>query len=455
MAQMGSSDRSLSLIETAALSIALIGPSLVLAANGQAIALAVAQPIWLIFAVGMLGIGTVGHAFTRLLPLTNGPGSAYLAVQATLGSGIGRLAGVALLGAYLGFSLATPAAILSFSEAIYPPPSAGYSMAFKLSLMTIVMVLAALIVTRPNATIMRILLIVEVCGILLIAVLGIAIVMQPSFADMAGTMGKAAAVFDAGGFHLLDGVVVAFFSWAGFESCMTLAGSSKNPARDMPRALAISVIASGIVFIFMFALIEWGFDGKLGGRAALAGSANALADLGVAYMGSWSAMGFGIVALCSAFACLIAAITAAGSIGSSLLSRSETGGSLRALGIVIVIWGIEMLLIAVQPLIPVIPQAAIGLYGIFGGGGAVCIMLAYLLVLAGCIAALWTGKVHGSRIELLIPIIGLAFISFALLSTLSLSGGAAASSFIAIAFCVIGYALFALRSPSKPMETFA
>lgn len=120
MAASPTPSRDLSLIEIAALSIALIGPSLVLAANAQSIPASVTQPIWLIFLVGLIGVGTVGHAFIRLLPLTDGPGSAYRAVQVTLGALPGLLAGVALLGAYLGFALATPAAILSFAGSVFP-----------------------------------------------------------------------------------------------------------------------------------------------------------------------------------------------------------------------------------------------------------------------------------------------------------------------------------------------
>jgi hypothetical protein len=444
----GQTTRSLNLVEMAALSIALIGPSLVLAANAQSIPAAVTQPIWLIFLIGMVGIATVGHAFVRLLPLTDGPGSAYLAVQATLGRVPGLLAGVALLGAYLGFSLATPAAIVSFTEAVYAPPVGGYGTGFKLVLMTMVMAAAALIVTRPSSTIMRILLLVEGLGILLILVLGACIAVAPG--GVAAPVASAPA--SGGGMHLLDGVVVAFFSWAGFESCMTLAGSSRNPKRDMPAALGLSVVSSGLLFVVMFALIELGFARMLGGRAALAGSANALVDLGRVYLGAWSITGFGLAALCSAFACLVAAATSAGAIFGSLVGRMQEADSHRlALCVIALVWVIECAMIVLQPHVAGLPTQAIGLYALFGGSGAVCIMLAYLLVLAGSGIAIATGRVQAARAEMLISLAGLAFILFALASTISLAGSAAASTIIAAAFCALGLAGFLLsRRHSQP-----
>ncbi|WP_068087713.1 APC family permease [Novosphingobium rosa] len=439
MAATPAPTRDLSLIEIAALSIALIGPSLVLAANAQAIPAGVTQPIWLIFLVGLVGIATVGHAFIRLLPLTDGPGSAYRAVQVTLGAAPGRLAGVALLGAYLGFSLATPAAILSFAASVFP--AAVETAVGKLICLSLAMGAAALIVTRPNATIMRTLLLVEGGGIVLILVLGAAI----------GLRGEAALTPSplpaAGTSHLLDGVVVAFFSWAGFESCMTLADSSRNPARDMPRALIISILGSGLFFVAMFAAIESGFAHLPGGRSALASSANALSDLGAAYLGPWAARGFGVVAICSAFACAIAAITASGAMWSSLTATRRDPHRM-ALKLVIAVWALESLLILAQPLVPAIPASPIALYGLFGSSGAVCIMLAYLLVLSGFAVALARRHLSLPRAEIIVPICGIAFLLFALASTVSFAGDAALPSWLALLFSGLCFAGLSLRNPA-------
>jgi amino acid transporter len=428
------SDRPLSIIETIALSLALIGPTLVLAANGQTIALTVRQPLWLVFAIGLLGIGSVGHAFARLVPLTNGPGSAFVAVQATLGLWPGRLAGVSLLGAYLGFSLATPAAILSFLDTV-GRPIIGVAVLPRIIAVSGTLALAGFLTTRPNTTIMRTLLVVEGVGIALIILLAVAVLQSPVLAPRPMMMPASAP---AGMLHLLDGVVVAFFSWAGFESCMTLAGNSRNPRREMPIALALSVLVSGALFIAMFAVIEHGFASRLGGRAALAVSENALSDLGRIYLGAWSGAAFGVAAICSAFACLVAAITAAGSILGSLYIKDRPLPSRRVpILIAASVWVVQCLVSLPGPLAAIMPTSAIGLYGLFGGAGAICVMIAYFLVLAGNIRAIATGAVNAARWELLIPLAGLTFIIFALFGVVTSSGPAAFSTLLAICFCTV------------------
>lgn len=439
--------RSLSLIETIALSLALIGPTLVLAANGQSIALTVGQPLWLVFAIGLIGIGTVGHAFARLIPLTDGPGSAFVAVQATLGLWPGRLAGVALLGAYLGFSLATPAAILSFLDTV-DGPMIGTATTPRIIAVSLTLALAAFLTTRPNATIMRTLLVVEGAGIILIAVVAFAVLDAPVIASQ--SIASPVVSGPTGILHLLDGVVVAFFSWAGFESCMTLAGNSRNPRREMPIALALSVLVSGALFVIMFAVIEHGFAARIGGRTALAGSENALADLGRAYLGAWSVSGFGIAALCSAFACLVAAITAAGSILGSLYAPDRAGTGKRIpLAIAAGVWVIQCLLACPTPITAVVPTSAIGIYGLFGGAGAICVMVAYLLVLAGSLKAIATRVVPAFGWEAAIPLAGLAFIVFALFGAVTSSGPAALSTAIAGTFCLIALLILLIQRSAR------
>jgi hypothetical protein len=171
----------------------------------------------------------------------------------------------------------------------------------------------------------------------------------------------------------------------------------------------------------------------------LALSQNALSDLGVAYIGRWCGVGFGVAALCSAFACLVAAVTASSSILRSLTpNRPPRSGSALPLLISGAVWALECLLAVAKPFPQFLPETPIALYGFFGAAGAVCIMIAYLLVLAGCVRALVTRQVAAGSWELVVPLVGLAFIALALFDAIANSGSTAASTLLATWFCVGG-----------------
>ena len=57
-------------------------------------------------------------------------------------------------------------------------------------------------------------------------------------------------------------MVAAFLSWAGFEACASMGEETDNPGRNIPRALAGTLILTGVLFVVvMFAqVVGFGTD---------------------------------------------------------------------------------------------------------------------------------------------------------------------------------------------------
>lgn len=105
-----------------------------------------------------------------------------------------------------------------------------------------------------------------------------------------------------------QGIVLAVFSYVGFESATALGEEARDPLRTIPRAVLWSVIAVGAVFVFMSYILVAAFEGQ----ATRLGDSNApLSSLAV--LAGFPAFGYAIAvgAIISFFACALASINAA------------------------------------------------------------------------------------------------------------------------------------------------
>jgi amino acid transporter len=108
--------RKLRLWEALALSLGLMGPTLAMAGNGQGIIGTVGKAVPLVFLLGFIGVALVAYGFIRLTQRYNHAGSAYALVGATLGPRAGFVAGFALFGTYLFFTICTAAVFGAFQR---------------------------------------------------------------------------------------------------------------------------------------------------------------------------------------------------------------------------------------------------------------------------------------------------------------------------------------------------
>ena len=86
-----------------------------------------------------------------------------------------------------------------------------------------------------------------------------------------------------------------------------------NPGRNIPRALAGTLLLTGVLFVVvMFAQVN-GFGTDQAGLDAFQNSGNTLGDLGGTYVGQWFGLVIIFTAIVSAFGCHLATL---GDVGS-------------------------------------------------------------------------------------------------------------------------------------------
>jgi len=91
-----------------------------------------------------------------------------------------------------------------------------------------------------------------------------------------------------------DGALILFFAFLGVESGLSISGETRNPARTIPRAIALALGMVALLYIGLQTVTQ----GVLG--AALATSASPLVDTAGKVLGPWGAQMFVVLTLVSA-----------------------------------------------------------------------------------------------------------------------------------------------------------
>jgi len=108
-----------------------------------------------------------------------------------------------------------------------------------------------------------------------------------------------------GGF--VQGLVLAYFSFVGFESATALGHEAKDPLRSIPRSVLVTVLAVGAFFVFMSYTLVSGFEGYATSLGASNQPMTELARIaGLPFFGTLFAAG----ATVGQFACAVACVNA-------------------------------------------------------------------------------------------------------------------------------------------------
>src|SRR6202034_4304330 len=110
---------------------------------------------------------------------------------------------------------------------------------------------------------------------------------------------------------VFKGAIFGFLAFAGFEAAATLGEETRQPRRNIPRAILGVVLLGGVFFVFVTAVEVMGFGTGTKGITAFVGSGSLLGDLSRIYVGS--PLGDIITAgtAVSAFACALASTVGA------------------------------------------------------------------------------------------------------------------------------------------------
>src|SRR4051812_22330715 len=306
--------RELHFWEAIALSIAIMAPTAAMALNGVGIAGLIGRAVPLAFLFALIGVLFVSYAFSMLTREVSHAGSVYALTGFTLGARAGFLAGWALLGTYLCFTVASSAEVGLFFSSFLNSTGITDSTEW----IWIALVSAALICVIASGDIRiatRSLLTMEGLSVALIVILTVVIFAKLIAGDTPD--GHEASIGDA--FSLPDGIstdaiataaVFGFLSFAGFEGAASLGEETAEPRRNIPRAVFLAPFVIGIFYFFVMLSQTLGFGTNAAGVAAFSGTGSPLGDLSKTYVGSGLEDAINLGAAISAFASALGTATA-------------------------------------------------------------------------------------------------------------------------------------------------
>jgi amino acid transporter len=177
------------------------------------------------------------------------------------------------------------------------------------------------------------------------------------------------------------GLVLALFSFVGFESATTLGSEAREPLKTIPRAVIQSALLSGAIFTVCAYAEVLGFRAAGQDLGTSPAPMRVLADVsGAGFLGLLIDIG----ALVSLFACTLACITAAARVLLLMAHGGLTHGSLRVTHMRNETPGRAVIVAGIAAVFPVAVLAARGtsgldVYGWMGSLGTYGFIVAYAL----------------------------------------------------------------------------
>jgi amino acid transporter len=225
-----------------------------------------------------------------------------------------------------------------------------------------------------------------------------------------------------GAYELSIALVLGFLSFAGFEAAASLGEETRNPRRDIPRAILGTAIFGGILFIIVTSIEVMGFGTGSEGIKAFASSGALFQTLSSLYLTSWIGdiitLGIVVSAGACALACFVAASRLAYALARDAFPRSPVARLSR-----------DESPVAALVLVMAAGVVIAALYRIFAGGdgandpytlyfyaataGTIALLVAYAGVTLGAMRFLFASGVRRvATWEIVIPIAALAVIFY-------------------------------------------
>ncbi|PJI07495.1 MULTISPECIES: APC family permease [Clostridium] len=384
MAKSNLKKDNLSIIETIALSVAIIAPTAAMSINVSLMAGSASFSVPLIFLVSTVVVGLVSFSIIKFNHYFSSAGSLYTFAGKALGKRAGFITGWTLVLAYLTLAAGCSAEFGSFFSSLLKDFWGIQAPWLPLALIASIGILILGISDAKIST--RIMLTMEGLSILLISILSIVILIK-----VGSTKGLSAIPFKTNGTNfsaLASTSVFAFLSFIGFESASSLGEETKNPKKLIPLAIMSAVFVSGLFYIVVSysQVIGFGVDAK--GLKALTASSLPLTDLSGKYISKIFGMFLLFSASLSCFSCSLGSVCAGARI---LFSMSRDGMLHKGLSNVHKKYdtpyvGIAAILIpAVLIQIPLYKINGIDAFNYLATIGSLAIIVSYLFTSVGAI----------------------------------------------------------------------
>lgn len=415
MEKSGLKKDNLSVIETIALSVAIIAPTAAMALNISLMAETCSFSAPLVFLISTIVVGLVSYSIIKFNHYISASGSLYAFVKKSLGDKMGFITGWALLLAYIMLAGGTSAGLGNFFS--------GFLAVFGIHVnwlpISIISSIAMIFLGIADAKLCnRIMLIIEGLSILLILILSIVILFK-----VGTTTGLSLAPFKANGVStsaLASTSVFAFLSFIGFESASSLGEETKNPKKFIPIAIISAVFVTGLFYLVCSYAQVIGFGLDEEGIKALSTSTFPLTDLAEKYMTT----GFGTVLILAAalsnFSCALGSYCA----GSRMLFALGRDGMMPKSMIKVhpkhntpYLALILTIVISVVIQVSLFRVSGIEVFGDLATIGSLAILVSYIFTSIGAMFYFTKNKIWG-KAHLVIPIISILALLYVLYSNI-------------------------------------
>jgi amino acid transporter len=365
----------LSPLETLAQSVSTISPTATPVATIPLVCALAGNGTWLAYILATSAVLLVAQCVSRFSRYSASPGSLYSYTSTILRPSFAAIVAWSLLLAYVATGSSVIGGFYHYGNLLLRDAMGGRMSAVLLALL--VTGTSIWIAWRDVKISARLMLWIEAVSVSLILIV-VALVLARNGRHIDLSQWRLQGM-TGGGLRL--GLVLALFSFVGFESATTLGSEARDPLKTIPRAVIQSALISGAMFTLC------AYAEVLGLRAAGQDLGTSQAPMRVmADVGGVPRLGLliDIGAMVSLFACTLACITAAARVLLLMSHQGLAHGSLRAThvrnetpGRAVVITGIA----AVLPVAVLAARGAGGLdvYGWMGSLGTYGFIVAYAL----------------------------------------------------------------------------
>ena len=309
----------LSPMETLAQSVSTIAPTATPVATVPLVCALAGNGTWLAYVLATSAILLVALCVSKFARYSASPGSLYSYVSTVLPPAFGAIAAWSLLLAYVATGSSVIGGFYHYGNLLLRDATGHGASAVLLAIL--VAGISIWIARRDVKISARLMLWIEAVSMSLVLIVVVLVLVQHGL----HLDSQQLQLRGMSGSGLRLGLVLALFSFVGFESATTLGAEARNPLKTIPRAVIQSALLAGSVFIIcayteLLGLRSAGYD--LGSSQA---PMRVLAAVGgVPFLGVLIDIG----ALVSMFACTLACITAAARV---LLLMSHTRLTHRSL----------------------------------------------------------------------------------------------------------------------------
>ncbi len=399
----------LNVIQTTALSVAILAPTYAMSVNVAFMASVAGASGPLVFLISTIMLSFVAVSFIKFNEYIPSAGSVYTFVKASMGNTMSSIAGWLLTLEYWTWAVGVSCAFGTLFQ-IFIKDVTGTNISWMIpgALCVLFIWYLAYYDIKLSTDIMFYVEAISMCLILIMAVV--------ILVKVGMTRGLSWIPFTTGGNHfsaLAAGMVFAVLSFGGFEGASSLGEESKNPKVLVPLAIGSAIVIGGIFYIFVSYAQTLGFGLTATGINALTNSTSSVIDLSSHYIGPLFTNIINLGVCASAFSCALGSMVAGSrtlyamgrdSHAPEVLSGIHEKHATPHVAIHI------MLVVNLIVLFSFSWYEGMAVFGIVGTIGALAAVLAYLLTSLG--SMFYFGKRKIWTWQLILPVIAILLLGY-------------------------------------------